>query len=538
MTRGFVPGESGNARSASSRDARLRTAPARRRLVASLVGLALALAAPAWAREEGPRPLVTLTTVVAEPASLFNLVDRLSDWRDREDDAPDARYRGVWEKFVGPLGPADLAALETWRTIRRRYRGTPLEGGAGLVDAMAAAGLPFPVSVERLRLEDKLALVFLDADDWSELDRRAELVLSAPDRDALLGAVAHFRERLGPLLRRSLHLEAYRARLLSWARRERPAPFLERLARFLHTPEDRPLDFVAHLVWLPEGATDRRATVVERHAALEVRDGLGLGGVLAVAVHELTHRLEERMPRDVRVRLEQAFLTAPEAAADGSYAVAAANLFTEGLATAVGQGLFVQELFPEDSDPRIAWYDDPGYDGFARIVAVSAKGYLAEGRPMDEAFIHEVVRTYAMTFLSNTPTADVLRRAVVLSDDADARGAARRAIARAARTRALLDYSLADALALAPADTNARRALATFPALPVVVLVADADVPRLSDLPVTPPIDPSALGADAVVTLRRPRAGPIFVARGVDTAAAAAAFARFLSAESPPPKTE
>ena len=494
-----------------------------------LAALALALP-PAAAAPVPAAPRVTLSVEVSEPASLFNLVDRLADWRD-DDDVPPERYRALWEQAAGPLSAEDTAALDAWRALRRRYRGVPDGAPSGVVATHAGSGLPFPVRLPTDRLEDRLALVFLAARDWDDLALRSA-VLRPPDRKSLGRAVDHFRRRLGPVLRRSLHLEAYAARIRSWQQRRPVAPFLDRLARFLHAPDGPPLEFVLHPVWLAPDATETRATVVDDHAALEVREGLGLRGVVDVGVHELVHRLEERMPRDVRLRLEQAFLSAPEAEVDGTFAVAAANLWQEGLATALGQGLAAEQLFPEDFSRERAWYQDPGYDGFAKLLYLVAAPYLAEGRPMDEAFVHAVVRLYAGSFDSALPApGDVLRRCVVLGDDPAARAAVRAAIEAAAPPRVLLDYPLADALAAR--ETAARRALATFPAMPVVIVARDAEVARLPALPLVPRLDPAALERP-VATVRRPRAGPVFVATGPDGAAAAAAFARFLAQSSPP----
>jgi hypothetical protein len=491
--------------------------------------MSLSLTFPRAAAADSARPALTLSVATDAPASLFNLVDRLSAWR-MDGEATDARYRAIWDVAAGPLTPQDEAALRRWRAIRRRYQGAPVGavGGAdGLVAAHVGTGLPFPVSLERLRLEDRFAVLFLGARGWDDLARRAEVLLPSVDRDELSAVVDHFRGRLGPALRRSLHLDAYAARIHSWEGRRRPAPFFERLGRFLHASAARPLDFELHLVWLPADEGETRATVVDRHAALEVREGLGLRGVLDVAVHELVHRLEERLRPDVRGRLERAFLTAPEAQADGTFAVAAAHLFHEGLATAVGQGLFAEELFPEDWSRERPWYEDPSHDRFAKLISGEVKAYLDTGRPIDEALVHRVVRLYAASFDSGAPgPGDLLRRCVVLADDPQARAAAVRAIFGATRPRIVLDYPLAEALA--GPDTPAGRALATFPALPVVILSSDGALPRLSGLPAALRIDPAALRDGAVTTVRRPRAGPVYVARAVDESGAAAAFARFL----------
>ncbi len=503
--------------------------------LAVIIGLSLPLPTAAGQEQRAlPYP-----EVVAEPrfdisadapASLFNIVERMSAWRV-PGDTTDPRYLRFWSAAIG-MSDEDREFFSRYRALRRRFRGGIPAGG--LVDRLAGMDLPFPIQLESVRFEDKLALLFLWARDWDEVERGARLLLTAHDEAELMAIFGHFRDRFAWVERRALYLAAYRARALSWFETARPEAFLARLANFFANPPEHVARFQLQLTWLPEGEGESRAFVVEDSAALEVADGFGLRQVMDVAVHELAHRLHERMPHDLRRKLERAFVDHPSAKRDGALAVAAANLWWESLATAVGQGVFARLYFPHSFNEERPWYEDPGYDSLARAIEPLVARYLDESRTLDTAFIRSLVAAYRELRekqaageggAPDARPADLARRAILLhrGPEADALAGAAAAVVRdATRPRLLLEYGPTERAAAA-------RAVDSFPGLPIFIFVTDAGRHEIGPDLELAGISPKTLPKGELVVMPRPRAGPMVVVSGPDSEAVIDSWRRYLA---------
>jgi hypothetical protein len=452
------------------------------------------------------------------PASLFNLVDRAASFR-RAGDELDPRYLAFWRTALG-FTAEDESHFQRYRDLRRRFRGGIPPGG--LVERQEGLGLPFPIQVESVRFEDKLALLFLTAADWDEVARGARLLLGATDEEELLTLFQYFRGRFAWVERRALYLSAYRARARAWFDTARPEAFFARLAEFFHVPAAHVERFHVGLAWLPAGAGETRAFVVEDAAVIEVPDGIGLRSVMDVAVHELAHRLHERTPLATRRVIEWSFFDAPAAADDAGLAAATANLWWESVATAVGQGVFARLYFPFHFDEHRNWYEDPSYDALAKAIAPLLARYLEERRPLDADFIHETVAAYAKQRPRHMPPergaakpADLARRSVLLTCGPAAQGLlkeAKAAVRAETQVRLLLSY--------APARfEEAARAVAAFPGLPVFVLAVGDLGPECERALRLAGYRGEEAAPTEISVGRRPGAGPFVVVRGVDETA-------------------
>lgn len=471
----------------------------RARRLSGLLGVVVSLvAATAIAA-----PQLTIDVTVAEPASVFNFVERASKWRDPSDDG-DPHYLELWQSAVG-TEPRDAEMFARYRALRRRCRGSLQPGG--LVTALADAELPLPVARDRVLWENKLALLFLAADHWEDVWQGARLLLSAKDQATLQEVFEYFRRRLARPLRRGLYLDAYRARATAQLAHPAVRRVLARLVTFLDLAPATTLQFHVRLVWLPGATEHTRAMAIEDHAAVEVAAGLPLDHVVEVVIHEAVHRLVERMPLETRRRLELAFLKPQECSEDGATCVVAASLFEEVLPTAVGQGVLGETLGATPQRSSQTWYDDTTFDAVAKAIAPMVRRYLGEGLVIDAAFAKGLVKAYASAEARPPTERDLWRQAILLYENPADEHAVSAWLRQTSRVRLLLDYPVGDARATA--------ARAAFPALPVLVL----DRP---DTPLPPAFAPGVgaqVRADGVRWTARPHAGPIVVVEGDDPSA-------------------
>ena len=142
----------------------------------------------------------------------------------------------------------------------------------------------------------------------------------------------------------------------------------------------------------------RRGTGVKTFAhqagpvvVVEVLDDDDLEHRVGVAVHELVHVLWfARSPARSKA-LDDAFaaLSRPESHV-------ALALLNEGLATALGNGLF--ELRASGGLPDGSWYADEAIDGYARVLLPLLQARIAAEQTLDSSFASQATRVLAARF--------------------------------------------------------------------------------------------------------------------------------------------
>ncbi len=124
---------------------------------------------------------------------------------------------------------------------------------------------------------------------------------------------------------------------------------------------------------------------------VEVLDDDDLDHRVGVVVHELVHVLWFARPPATRRGLDDAF-----AALGRPEAHVALALLNEGLATALGNGLF--ELRASGGLPDGSWYADEAIDGFARALLPLLQARIAGEQELDSSFASEATRVLAARF--------------------------------------------------------------------------------------------------------------------------------------------
>lgn len=325
-----------------------RTAPTLTMLCVWLVSQALCavLSSPAHADPE-------VEYRVDAPATLFWLLSALSG-----DPFVDGHAWTRWWQEQGLQLPEDATQIAAFGRLRATYRGRLLEPK---VRDNPWVPVPPPPSY---RLDVRFSAMFLGARDVADLSRRAEVLLVEADQAILQGVVASFAPRVDKLQARQPWLAQFRNRFEEFAAESRLPAFLSGWATTLGAPAGGRVR-VHFVPSPPTGASHGRR--LGQDLIVEVRQGDTPARRSDVVIHEGIHWLQERASLDDDPALVDALYRTGSASAARAW-----ELLSEGLATAIGQGIWLARVDAAEFQRTLrqpgGWYVDSAIDPFAKAI--------------------------------------------------------------------------------------------------------------------------------------------------------------------------
>jgi len=346
-----------------------------RQTIATLLAVLLLAAQPHAARAADAQKRTSRITIVYDAsyaANLYWLVNALAGYEH----ADSAAYRAWWQAHTRP-DPADETHLATFRALRDTYRGQYLDSP----DAATDSPIPVPPPHDA-DLATKFSALFMTSRTMDEVYGKAEVLLRDRDVTRLLQVFRHFDRRFSP----------------SW-------PSLSYVAdhakRFPSQPMTRvledTLDRAAELLGVAPDASISVRVVFAFAGSRKVLHGNAFGGgtnllveipkdpdplcQADVVVHEVCHMLD----REGGARESKAFMNAMLSTGLPS-AIPALGLMSEGLATAIGQGVFQERTDPEQFGKRLttprSFYMDDAIDRYAKTILPVVKTAIEEKRSL------------------------------------------------------------------------------------------------------------------------------------------------------------
>jgi hypothetical protein len=208
----------------------------------------------------------------------------------------------------------DRAALETWRNTMSnvtwnalRPVNEPLVPNATSFHAGEAA-------------REAVIVAAMDSATETDLVKKSGRAIRTVDAKRLLPAIEHFQRRLGPWLESAADA-TFRARAdeaEALAERSGFAETMTQMMKFLESDLDGS-DVYLHVIVPPDPDAEHSiATVLRRHLVVEAVDA-DAGSLVSVAVHELTHHLFDRAPKERHRALIDEFVSSGLPAAVGLY---------------------------------------------------------------------------------------------------------------------------------------------------------------------------------------------------------------------------
>lgn len=393
------------------------------------------------------------------PATLYYVIDNMAGGSFRAS----AYYWEFWRKRYG-LGDGDRAALERYRGLRDAFEAGRGDGGAW-------------------------ALLFAGSRDLDEVWAKAAERLPAKDARALKAVVLRFDRKFRPYWnKRGGYLAREAARFEADGMPAKIAAFLARAAGVLELPGDFARDDIVVLAWHPglkTSANMMHGFRLGRVLIVELPEDVGYEDQVDVAVHELVHDLFAAVPDTVRRSLSEQALKSDRRS--GLFFLQGMN---EGLATALGQGLFIALNFPKRFNPTGDWYAS-GVDAFAKAIFPEVRRAVESGGTLrsSEGALIAALKPLA----ERAKLAAFFKSHVLLTDGADA---------------ALME-SLFNALDVGSVDQyapnadpgqreEARRRIDSDPARPVVAMLE----PRSLRAPLTGLLD-GALDGDELAKAKK-----------------------------------
>ncbi|MBI5629663.1 MAG: hypothetical protein HY921_02130 [Elusimicrobia bacterium] len=279
-------------------------------------------------------------------ASLFYLLDNLSGAQPLE---TSAYYREFWKEKFG-LDAEDEAFLARYAALRKAHDRDS---------------------------DEKWPLMFIGASSVAQARERAAAALEAEEAQDLFQALAHFGRKFQPLWEsRSGHLTQAVADFSKGGWDVRIEEYLAGVSRFFELDPALSRDFKIALLWHP----GLKASAGHSHAVrkgtvmlVELPEDLRLLDQIDVIVHECVHDLFAAIPEKARAGLAKELFKIDRRA--GLFFLQDMN---EGLATALGQGLFLFRHVPEKFKADGNWYST-SVDAFAKSVFPEVR------RAMDES---------------------------------------------------------------------------------------------------------------------------------------------------------
>ncbi len=338
------------------------------------------------------------------PAALFWVASALSG--DAMMDLP--AWRAWWQLHPGSSAAThsrEQKAIEAFGRLRASYRGRFLDA-----EPRANPWVPVPPPSSH-RLDVRFAAVFLGAQTAEQLRQRAEVLLTDADQAVLQEIAGVWLPKLEAISAAQGERCGFAAAFEQHARHAGLGQFLLRAARLFGAEATGEL--VVQFVPAPGGEL-LRGRRLGNYLVIEVKAGQRPEHRSDVVVHEACHWLQERGGMDDDPQLIGALFGAAAGRAARAW-----ELLAEGTATALGQGLWLQESAPAAFERSLAvgrsWYADAPIDTFAKELAPILRRGLQEGLAL-QALAPQIA---AAAPAPGRELAAQLHRYVLLSDHRD-----------------------------------------------------------------------------------------------------------------------
>lgn len=316
--------------------------------------------------ENASDPIVDLRVSADYPASLFYAIDQLSQWRQ-----PYRKYyHDFWKKQFG-ITEEDDKLLQTYKEIRQSYSQRV---------GRKYAGDPAPVTFmdEALDLSDQWPLIFSGCKELGYCWERAEILVSNKDLTDLKIIFAHFDRKFYDYWHKRaavLGKAVKEFRKEGWERKL--ADHFGDIAKFYELKPSVTHRFYLTFVWQPDiksSGGQSNASLYGSSFVVQIPEDAGWRTFLDVIAHEMIHAIfRVREPSD-KAKIQYELLNQDNAA--GLLAVQGLD---EGLATALGNGLFTERYRPSDYSFEKSWYDDPAVDFYAKAIYPELKAAFTQG---------------------------------------------------------------------------------------------------------------------------------------------------------------
>ncbi len=466
------------------------------------------LIAPPWALAAGapPTPRVAVDYRAAYPANFLWLVNALAG----DPHASTAAFRAYW-RSAGYARPGDDGQLATYRRIRGRYEGDylrPEKEVASLVPLSPAGG----------DLRQKFFSLFFSSARMDEVWAKAEVLMADADREELARVFAHFQPAFDAHWKTNGHLEAYRAKFQAFAEARKLPALLGEAAGFLGVPAEADLRVRVIFLFTPE-AKHTFGRAVGPNLVVEIPAGQTPEHQADVVVHELCHYFYDRGGVEQDAGFMKGLFGSGDRHAGPTWA-----LLNEGLATAIGQGVAVERLVPASFTRTrakpLGWYQDARIDAFAKAIYPAVNAAMRAGKTY-RALGPDLLTAYARALGDADDDPKTYLASYILIDGFPRRQGFVRFFERVT-PRSVWHSRLG----------SARNTLEAFPAQTVLVAATAADLPRIREeigaYQVTAAqLDALARQERALLVLRRPANGYLFLVYGRDAAALDEAMAHF-----------
>lgn len=311
---------------------------------------------PAQAVQVPTRPhRLSITYDASYPANLYNA---LAGYEHTDS----AAYQAWWRGHVAP-DPADAAQLAVFKELRDTYRGQFLESQ----DEQTDSPVPVPPSHDA-DLATKFTALFMSSRTMDDVFAKAEILLRDRDVARLRQVFSHFDRRFAPQWSSLSYVRDHAARFAPQPTTRVLEDTLERAAEFLGVAPEASIS--VRVVFAFAGSqkqTSGNAFGGGANLLVEIPADPKPLSQADVVVHEVCHMLD----RQGNVRESKAFLDAMLGTGD-PHAVPALGLMSEGLATAIGQGIYQEQADPAQFRRRLAtpnaFYMDDAIDRYSKAI--------------------------------------------------------------------------------------------------------------------------------------------------------------------------
>ncbi len=283
-------------------------------------------------------------------ASLYYLIDNMAGGSFRAS----PYYWSFWKKTYG-FADGDQSLLDRYAAVRGKFESKNVE-------------------------PDAWPRIFLDGKTMDDAWPKVERVLPKNDVATLKNVFRRFGGIYRPYWDKH---GAYLARAVSdfesaGMSREVPA-YLARVADYFELPADFRRDDLLVFVWHPGlkiSASLMHGRRVGSVMFVEIPEGFGYEDQIDVAVHEFIHDLFAAVPPGILSSFDEDLIKGDRRS--GSFFIQGMN---EGLATALGQGVFMAGHFPKRFKPEGEWYAT-GVDEFAKAIFPEVRTAMDSGATM------------------------------------------------------------------------------------------------------------------------------------------------------------
>lgn len=438
-----------------------------------------------------------------------------------------AAYQTLWHSELG-WSADDQGQLDQWQRLRQKYRG----------DIVLDEARPEPMALPwngptGMELEDKFWIATLQASDRQSLRSHWEVIVAPTDLPRLEAIVDRFTPRFMHWWASSAEhdSEAFKRALQRAIAQKGVGDAIRSFARFydVDLPNGYPI-YLDLLLRPRSGDTHTNGTQIENHAALEFLPGEKVNRRLGVVIHELCHFFYSSGSASHQRQLTDAFANAPD-----SLSLAGWNILNEGLATALGNGIFEERLdsvaFQKALTTPRSFYNNDAIDAAAKAALPFLTAEIGAGRTLyDSTFVPGYLSTLraGMPDLLHMPAR--LLTEVTIVHDSEFRDVVERDLRRHLQG-GIYPYEGIDR------DTSWAM-LRTYPKLNALIVVSPRTLPLLARRPAwVPPDDLEAMTRAStgrsswVYAIQRFPSTYTFVIGGASSDDVSRAFQRLLGAK-------